>query len=47
MTALTAVHAPHCLACSVFLQLLYARRPLSISRLYSLAADNHPTRPAP
>ncbi|RMO85423.1 hypothetical protein ALQ33_101608 [Pseudomonas syringae pv. philadelphi] len=47
MTALTAVHAWHRLACSFFLQLLYAQPPSSISRLYSLAADNPPTRPAP
>jgi K+-transporting ATPase KdpF subunit len=33
--------------CSAFLQLLYAPASLSISRLYTLPVDNHPTRPSP
>ncbi|RMW05736.1 hypothetical protein ALP00_02285 [Pseudomonas coronafaciens pv. porri] len=47
MTALMPAHAWPRQACSASLQLLYARRVQSLSRLYTHAADNPPTRPAP
>nr|WP_235205028.1 K(+)-transporting ATPase subunit F [Pseudomonas syringae] len=47
MTAPTFAHAAHRLACGAFLQLLYGWPLLSISRLYTLAADNLPMWSAP